>query len=103
MTNSPCPVCGHLTPTDATDCPSCGHVLANGTVPGTKGPYQPPPPPSEVASWVIHKTPPEILEEMRQTFDEAAFLAELREAERNGGCELKDFIHGLEQEEAPRD
>jgi hypothetical protein len=57
-----------------------------------------PPPPPEVSGWVIHKTPPDVLEEMRQTFNEVEFLAELREAERAGLPELKDLIRELEQD-----
>jgi hypothetical protein len=62
-----------------------------------------PAPPPEVSGWVLYPTPPEIREELRRTFDEEAFLAELRETERSGKGELKDFIRELEQEVNWRD
>jgi methionyl-tRNA synthetase len=79
---NPCPECGH--PMEAKTCTHCGHALANG---------QP-----EVNGCILQKTPPEMIEEMRRTFNEEEFLAELHETERNGGAELKDFLHKLEQE-----
>ena len=42
------------------------------------------------------KVPPEILEWARQTFDEAEFLAHVREIEATGGLRLEDFIAELE-------
>jgi hypothetical protein len=44
-----------------------------------------------------------MLDEMRRTFNEEEFLAELREAEQAGLPELKDLIRELEQETVPRD
>lgn len=98
MTNIHCPACGHQITADNPACPGCGHSRIDGTVPSAKAAFQKPSPPDEVTSWITYKTPPEIIDEMRRTFDEAAFLAELRDAELKGGCELKDFIHKLEQE-----
>jgi hypothetical protein len=43
------------------------------------------------------RIPPEILEWARQTFDEAEFLAHVREIEATGGLRLEDFITELEQ------
>ncbi len=40
--------------------------------------------------------PPEILEWARQTFDEAEFLAQVREMLATGGLRLEDFIAELE-------
>jgi len=94
---TPCPECGRPA-AEATTCENCGHALANGTAPRVKNTAVKPPPPPEVSGWVIHKVPPEMIEEAIRTFDEEAFLAELRETERNGGAELKDFIHELEQD-----
>ncbi len=42
------------------------------------------------------KIPPELLEWARQTFDEAEFLAQVREIEATGGVRLEDFITELE-------
>jgi hypothetical protein len=40
--------------------------------------------------------PPEIVAWARQTFDEAEFLARVREIEATGGLQLEDFIAELE-------
>jgi hypothetical protein len=40
--------------------------------------------------------PPEILEWVRQMFDEEEFLAHVREIEATGGLRLEDFIAELE-------
>lgn len=98
MTNTPCPKCGLPTAAEATACASCGHAMKNGAGLEPNIPREKPVPPAEVSGWIIYPTPPEIREEMQRTFNEEAFLAELRETERNGGGELKDFIHELEQE-----
>jgi hypothetical protein len=66
-------------------------------VPQSTSPREKPPAPPEVSSWVLYPTPPEILEEMRWSFNEEEFLAELRAAEQAGLPELKDLIHDLEQ------
>lgn len=42
------------------------------------------------------RIPPEILEWARQTFDEAEFLAHVREIEATGGLRLEDFLAELE-------
>jgi hypothetical protein len=46
---------------------------------------------------------PELAAWARQTFDEEAFVAGVREVERTGGLELTDFIHELEQKALPRE
>ena len=50
--------------------------------------------PSEPFS--VETIPPEVLEWARQTFDEEAFLAQVREIETTGGLRLEDFIAELE-------
>jgi hypothetical protein len=42
------------------------------------------------------KTPPEIVEWARQTFDKEEFLKHVREIEEMGGLQLEDFITELE-------
>lgn len=72
--------------------------MKNGAAPAPTKPAEKPAPPAEASSWVLYATPPQISEEMRQTFKAEEFLAELREAEQTGWPELKDLIHDLEQE-----
>jgi hypothetical protein len=40
--------------------------------------------------------PPELLEWARQTFDEAEFLAQVKEIEATGGLQFEDFIAEIE-------
>jgi hypothetical protein len=42
------------------------------------------------------KIPPEVLEWARQTLDEEAFLAHVREVETTGGLRLDEFIAEVE-------
>jgi len=42
------------------------------------------------------RIPPEVLEWARQTLDEEAFLAHVREVEAAGGLRLEDFIAEVE-------
>ena len=56
-----------------------------------------PPPPPEVANWVITPTPPAMLKLLRETFDEAEFIAALREVERTGGTRIDDLIDEIER------
>jgi hypothetical protein len=97
----PCPECGRLTASEAEACTNCGHTLANGSVPRAKRPVDAPPP--EVSGWVIHKTPPAMLEELRRTFSEEEYLAELREAERTGGVKFEEIIGEIEDMVKRRD
>jgi hypothetical protein len=46
--------------------------------------------------------PPEIVEWARQTFDQAEFLAQVREIEATGGLQLEDFIAELEARARPK-
>jgi hypothetical protein len=50
-----------------------------------------------VAGWDIEHASPDVLAWARQTFNEAEFLAALREAERTGGVPLDDLIAEIEQ------
>jgi hypothetical protein len=50
-----------------------------------------------VASWVIEPVPPDVAEHFRRTFDEAEYLAEVREIERTGGVQIDDLIAELER------
>jgi hypothetical protein len=74
------PNCGH----DAA-CPACGHAARNGAAP------------EEVSGWAIYPTPPEMIEWIRQTFDEAEYLAAAREVEQSGGVRFEDFIGDIER------
>lgn len=86
-----CPTCGSETVPDAV-CPSCGDAANNGTT------IRPEPvPPPEVATWVIEPVPPEVREHFLRTFDEAEYLAEIRELERTGGVQIDDLIEEIER------
>ena len=93
MQNPRCPKCGQGAAADS-PCPDCGDASANGSV--KKSRVKPPPPP-EVADWVIEPVPPELAEEFLRTFDEAEYLAAVRELERTGGLRLEDFIDEIER------
>jgi hypothetical protein len=88
-----CSTCGHEPATDAA-CPGCGDTPGNGTSGSAR--VKPPPPP-EVANWVMTPTPPEMLKLLRETFDEAEFIAALREVERTGGTRIDDLIDEIER------
>jgi hypothetical protein len=62
-------------------------------MPGRAGP----PPPPEVAGWVIERPTPEMLEEARRTFDVEEYLAGVREIEAGGGVQIDDLIAELER------
>jgi hypothetical protein len=98
---TPCPECGRPTAAEAKACAHCGHALTNGAPP--KSHAGKPPPPPEASDWVIHETPPEMLEELRRTFNEEKFLAEAREAERKGGVKFEDIIGEIEAMVTRRD
>jgi hypothetical protein len=82
-----CPKCGLQVP-DAAICPDCG-APRNGTAPEAGG---------LPAGVPDGRLPPELREWSRQTFDVDAFMAGVRQIERTGGLELKDFLHELEEE-----
>lgn len=46
---------------------------------------------------------PELLDGARRTFNEAEFLAGVREVEQTGGLTLEDFIEELERRATPRE
>ena len=87
MQNAKCPTCGHETLDGA--CPACTHV--NGAV------ARPKPLPPELAGLVIERPTSEMLEEARRTFNEAEYLAAVREIEAGGGFQLEDFIEEIER------
>lgn len=72
------------------------HEPANTEGPVPSARIKPPPPP-EVANWVITPTPPEMLKYLRETFDEVEFITALREAESSGGTQIDDLIDELER------
>ena len=97
MPITPCPECGQAALAEATACPNCGHALAKGAVPQAKRPAEKPPLPPELNGWVPDPVPPDLLEEMRRTFNEEEFLADVREIERTGGVKFEDFIGEIEE------
>ena len=71
-------------------------ISAREPAPGGSDRAKPPPPP-EVANWVITPTTPELLKQMRETFDEAEFVAALREVEKTGGVQNDGLIDEIER------
>jgi hypothetical protein len=67
-------------------CPHCGQMGQNKNAP-----------PPEVSSWIIERTPPDLLAWARQTFDAAEFFAEVAEIEQTGGVKFEDFIGEIEE------
>lgn len=53
--------------------------------------------PPEATNWEIEHASPDILALAAQTFDEAEFLAAMREVERTGGVQMKDLIDEIEE------
>jgi hypothetical protein len=93
MQNSKCPTCGNETSPDA-PCPGCGRAAVNGAA---KPRWVKPPPPPEAAAWVIEPVPPEMAEDFRRTFDEAAFVADMEDALKTGGADIDALIARLER------
>jgi hypothetical protein len=91
MQSAKCPKCGHETAPEAA-CPACGHGAVNGATI-----RRDPPPPPEVAGWNIERPTPEMLEEARRTFDEAEYLAGVREIERTGGVSFEEIMAEIER------
>ena len=98
MALATCRTCGHEIGSADAACPKCSQAPMNGVVPLTK-----PAAPSEVSSWILHETTPELLEWAKQTCNEEEFSAALREVQQTGGMELNDFIHELEDGAPTRD
>ncbi len=91
MPNIQCPTCGgEIAP--GTACSGCGHTADNGAA-GRLTPV----PPAEAASWLIERPSADVLAWARQTFNEAEFVAALREVEQGGGHHFEDFIDEIEQ------
>jgi hypothetical protein len=91
MQNIPCQTCGRETVPGAA-CAGCGHTADNGTA-GRLIPM----PPAEAASWLIERPSADVLAWARQTFNEAEFVAALRDVEQGGGHHFEDFIDEIEQ------
>jgi hypothetical protein len=53
--------------------------------------------PPEVANWVIEPVPPELAEDFRRTFDEAAFVADMEETLKAGGADIDALIARIER------
>jgi hypothetical protein len=88
-----CPKCGSEIAPDV-GYPSCGHTADNGAI---KPHWVKPPPSPEVADWVIEPVPPELAEDFRRTFDEAAFVADMEEALKTGGADIDALIARVER------
>ncbi len=93
-----CPKCGHPAAAEAASCTNCGREMKTGAAPpaatgGRNGTV-----PAEVSEWIRYETPPEVLARARQSFNEAEFLAEVRQIEETGGVRFEDFIEELEEE-----
>jgi hypothetical protein len=93
MQSAKCPKCGHETAADSA-CPACGQAAVNGAARPAR---RDPPPPPEVAGWVIERPTPEMLEEARRTFDEAEYLAGVREIEQTGGVSFEEIMAEIER------
>ena len=77
--------------------PEMRSCSAHEAVPEAKSPREKPPPPPELNGWLPDPIPPVFLEEMRRTFNEAEFLADVQEIERTGGVKFEDFIGEIEE------
>jgi hypothetical protein len=91
MPNIQCPTCGREIEPGAA-CSGCGHTADNGAADGLA-----PVPPPEVASLIIERPSPDVLAWGRQTFNEAEYVAALREVEQGGGHRFEDFIDDIER------
>lgn len=80
-----CPACGGDTAPE-TPCPRCGQIATNGADL-----------PAEVDGWTIERPSLDVLAWAEQTFDQAEFLAAVREVEQGGGHRFEDFIDDIEQ------
>jgi hypothetical protein len=87
MRTAKCPTCGHETAPD-NYCPNCAPV---------NGVRVKPAPPPELAGRVFTPTPPEMAEEIRRTFDEAAFFAEVEEVLKTGSADIDALLARVER------
>jgi len=94
---SKCSKCGHDLANGSATCAACGGPTTGAGFPSAEFQkhFEPP--------FACEKLSPEMLEWLREGFNEEEFLAEVREVLETGGLELKDFIHELEQEAASGD
>jgi hypothetical protein len=98
-----CEKCGHPAEGDVRTCSECGHAVKNGAIPDSGCPAKQLDGRQEKGNMTIYPVPSEVLDWARATFNEEDYLAALREIEKTGGRELKDFIHELEQGASPRE
>jgi hypothetical protein len=98
-----CEKCGHPLAGDARGCAHCGHASKNGAAPDSGCAAKEVTAPRDKNGMVIYPVPQELIESARATFNEEEYVAALREVERTGGLELKDFIHELELGVLPRE
>ena len=95
-----CPKCGVSSPPGTHACARCGQSLNGAPRSAEDGPNERmaelAPNPSGILS-------PQLVEMLKQQFDEAEFVAGLNEINETGGLELKDFIKELEEEAQPRE
>ena len=91
MHNPNRPICDHEASPDGA-CHACNRAD------GHERPASPkPPPPPELANRVFMRTPPEMAEEIRQSFEEAEYLAAVREIEQTGGVKFEEIIADIER------
>jgi hypothetical protein len=91
--NAKCSKCGHDAVPDG-PCPGCGQAAVNGIA---KQSWVKPAPPPEAANWVIDPVPPELAEDFRRSFDEAAFVADMEETLKTGGADIDALIARIER------
>jgi hypothetical protein len=53
--------------------------------------------PPETARWIIERPSPDVLAWARQTFDDAEFLAAVRETAQGGAHRFEEFIDEIER------
>jgi hypothetical protein len=91
MQNTRCPTCGYETIPDA-GCPVCTQANGNGKAARPK-----PPLPPELAGRVFTRTPPEMAEEIRRTFNEEESLAAIRDLERTAGVSFEEIMAEIDR------
>lgn len=93
MQNARCSKCGRESAPDV-PCLDCGRDSVNGSV---KKSWVKPSPPPEVGDWAIEPVPPELDEDFRRTFDEAAFVADMEKTLETGGADIDALIARVER------